>query len=216
MPGGRRPTLLRPVLCLVTDRTLASGPDALTVAVGNAVSGGVNMVQLREKDLDSVALLDLARKLRIVTRGRALLIINGNPQVAVASQAMTVAEARRIVGPGTLIGRSVHSAEGAVQAQRNGADFLILGTVFESRSHPGGQILGVLGLRHVARAVQVPVIAIGGIGNTNARGVMAAGAAGVAVVSAILGSGDSARAARDLHSAISQDSRPDQSTARDK
>ncbi len=224
MPGDRRPTLPRPVLCLVTDRTLVSGTDALALAVDRAVSGGVNMVQLREKDLDAAALLDLAKRLREVTLGRALLIVNGNPQVAIASQAdgvqlaegaMTVAEARGVTGRRALVGRSVHSLEGAARAQRDGAGFLILGAIFRSHTHPGGQLLGVRGLRQVAQAVQVPVVAIGGIGPANARGVMAAGAAGVAVISAILGSSDPATAAKDLLSALMQPRGPDQTRARE-
>ena len=206
-----RPELPSRVLCLVTDRSLTGGPDGLAEAVALAVAGGMNMVQLREKDLSPDRLVALARALRGVASGGALLIVNGDPSAALASdadgvqlaeQGMSVADARRVLGSRPLIGRSVHGLEGALQAGRDGVDFLVLGAVFPSRSHPVGPAIGPRGVTVVAEAVELPVIGIGGIDKKNAAQVVRAGARGVAVISAILAAQDPTVAARELASAI--------------
>ena len=205
------PALPARILCLVTDRTMAGGDARLAAAVRAAVAGGVNMVQLREKDLSHGELLRMARDLRKAIGDRALLIVNGDPLAAAESradgvqlgeQAASVKEARETVGRDLLIGRSVHSAGGAAQAERDGANFLVLGAVFPSRSHPAGQTLGAAGVRQAAASVRVPVIGIGGITVANAASVIVSGARGVAVISAILGASDPEKAARSLSAAI--------------
>ena len=205
------PALPARILCLVTDRTMAGGDSRLAGAVWAAVTGGVNMVQLREKDLSHGELLRMAGDLRKAIGDRALLIVNGDPLAAAESgadgvqlgeEAASVKEARKIVGRDLLIGRSVHSAAGAAQAERDGADFLVLGAVFPSRSHPAGQTLGAAGVRQAAAGVRVPVIGIGGITAANAASVIASGARGVAVISAILGVSDPEKAARSLSAAL--------------
>ena len=204
------PDIPIPCLALVTDRALCE-PDSLAGQVRRALTGGVDLVQLREKELPGGELLTLARELRDLTRGKALLLVNDRVDVALACGADGVqlgedglppAEARRLLGPGLLIGRSVHSVEGAVQAQADGADFLVLGTVFPSPSHPTGRATGpdlVAGVRH---AVGLPILGIGGITARNIAGVMAAGAQGAAVISAIIGTPDPARAASELREAM--------------
>jgi thiamine biosynthesis protein ThiS len=102
-----------------------------------------------------------------------------------------------------LVGRSVHSAIAAMRAEVEGVDYLIGGTVFETRSHPGKQPEGLRVLTQVASAVKVPVLGIGGITTENAPSVMKAGAAGVAVTSAILAAADTEGAAAALAAAIS-------------
>jgi thiamine-phosphate diphosphorylase len=103
---------------------------------------------------------------------------------------------------GALISRSVHSLEAAVQAERDGADMLILGTVFPSPSHPGGPTIGLDGVRAVCDAVSIPVIGIGGITAQNAGDVIRAGASGIAVISAIFDADDPREAAAELRAAI--------------
>ncbi|HEY8491726.1 MAG TPA: thiamine phosphate synthase [Dehalococcoidia bacterium] len=203
------PGLPRPCLALVTDRTLA--PD-LPAAVERAVRGGVDLVQLRERDLPAGDLLRLARELRAITRGRALLVVNDRLDVALAAGAdgvhlpeagLPVPAARRLAPDGFLVGRSVHDAEGAARAAREGADYLVVGTVFPSRSHPGGGAAGpgLLG-RVRAAAGPLPLLGIGGIDAGNAAAVLAAGADGVAVVSAVLAAADPEAAARALRAAL--------------
>ena len=152
------------------------------------------MVQLREKDMPPFELLRLARRLRRVTEGRALLIVNDRVDVALLAgadgvqlgeAALDVADVRHLVGAEMLVGRSVHSEVGAVDAECQGADYLVLGTVFETASHPDGRIGGLDLVREVTTSVGIPVLGIGGITKANAPGVMEAGASGVAVITAI-------------------------------
>ena len=99
--------------------------------------------------------------------------------------ALDAASVRGLVGPDMLIGRSVHSAQGAVEAESSGADFLILGTIFETTSHPGADVGGLDLVRSVTLRVGIPVIGIGGISESNIGGLVQAGAAGAAVITAI-------------------------------
>ena len=182
-----------PCLCMVTDRTRTASGD-LVATVSAAVDAGVGMVQLREKDMPAGDLLELARKLRAVTEGKSLLIVNDRVDVALLSnadgvqlgeEAMDVADARKLVGPDRLVGSSVHSVDGAVAAESSGADFLVLGTIFKTASHPGVQTGGLALVEAVTRGVRIPVLGIGGITPDNVRGVMESGAAGSAVIAAI-------------------------------
>ena len=188
-----KPKLPLPCLCLVTDRGRTASGDIVNTARA-AVDGGVGMVQLREKDCPAGELLSLARELRRVTDGRALLMVNDRVDIALLSGAdgvqlgedgLDVASARRLVGSGMLIGRSVHSVKGAVEAESSGADFLVLGTIFETASHPGADTGGLDLVRDVTGRVRIPVIGIGGISGSNVAGLLESGASGAAVISAI-------------------------------
>lgn len=198
-------TLPYPFLCLVTDRTLCD--DFLEERVAAAVSGGVDAVQLREKDMPAGELLELARRLRDVTRDKALLLINDRLDVALAAGAdglhlpeasLSVRDARSVTPNGLLVGKSVHGLPAASQAAAEGADYLILGTLFPTASKPGAETGGLAFLSEIAGQVDAPVIAIGGIDSSNVASVMEAGAHGAAVVSAILESPDPESAAREL------------------
>ena len=176
-----------------------------------AIEGGVNLVQLREKDLPGGELLRLAEKLRAITQSKALFFVNERLDVALAcdadgvhlgEEALPVKAARKLVGDRLLIGRSVHTVAGARKAEEDGADFIQLGTIFESRSHPGVAPAGVSLLKEVRAAVSLPVIAIGGIKTFNVGEVMDAGASGVAVISAILAAPDPRSAAQELYQAM--------------
>lgn len=201
----------RPWLMLVTDRSLTPAAE-LPAAVEAAVAGGVDAVQLREKGLPAGELYRLGLQLRAVTaRQGALLLVNDRLDVALAvgadgvhlgETALPVAAARAVAGGRLLIGRSVHGVEAALAAARAGADYLVVGTVFPSRSHPGGPVGGLELVRAVAAAVRVPVLGIGGITVANAAAVVQAGAAGVAVISAVLGAPDPAAAAAELRRAL--------------
>ena len=187
------PRIDLPCLCLVTDRDrTASGDIVATVRAG--LSGGGGMVQLREKDLPARQLLALAQRLRSATAGKALLIVNDRVDIAMLADAdgvqlgeegLDVRSARKLTGPDTLIGRSVHSVDGAVEAQAEGADFLVLGTIFETASHPGARTGGLGLVRDVTGKVGIPVLGIGGITADNVGGLIGSGAAGAAVITAI-------------------------------
>ena len=199
-----------PLLCLVTDRTLC-GADALEATVDAAVSGGVDAVQLREKDLPAGELLKLALSLRRITRDRASLIINDRLDVALASQAdglhlpeasISVADARAVAPPNLIVSKAVHDAPGASAADAEGTDMLVLGTVFDTASKPGAASGGLTLVREAARGVRAPVLAIGGISAANAAAVIEAGASGVAIISSIMSAADPEAAARELKQAM--------------
>ena len=185
-------------ICLVTDRRRLSADaplDAsrrcLVAQARHAAAAGIDLLQVRERDLDAKDLAALVVDLLEVTRGTATrVIVNDRLDVAIACGAggvhlrgdsITVEAARRLSPPGFLIGRSVHAVEDAAQAA--GADYLIAGTVFASPSKSAGQVLlGVDGLRAVTKAAGAPVLAIGGITAGRVDEVAAAGAAGIAAI----------------------------------
>jgi thiamine-phosphate pyrophosphorylase len=199
-----------PCLTLITDRRLCQRLS-LEEAVARAVAGGVNVVQLREKDLAAAQFVPLADRLRAITQDKALLIVNGRLDVALLCAAdgvhlpergPSVAATRRLAGDGFIIGRSVHGAEEAVKAQEEGADYVQVGAIFPSRSHPGQSPAGSALVESVAARVTIPIVAVGGITAENVGEVMQAGARGAAVISAILDSPLPAAAARRLAEAM--------------
>lgn len=195
-----------PALVLVTDASRLRGRD-LAWVVGEAVAGGVNAVQLRERALAHDALVALGRRVRDITAGRALLFVNADVAAAIEIGADGVhfpeSQADDATPTATLlVSRAVHSIDAAVAAQRAGAELIQLGTVFETASHPGVPAIGAHGVREVCERVGAPVIAIGGVTATNAASVMRAGAAGVAVIGAILDAQDPRTAAIELAAAI--------------
>ena len=204
-------TLVPPILCLVTDRTACAGRP-LDSVVATAVAAGVRLIQLREKDLSARELLRIGETLlEPVREGGGLLVVNDRLDVALAlgtdgvhlgSNSLPVKAARRVVGDGMLIGVSVHSTEEAVRAEREGADYLVLGTIFETRSHPGTPPAGLGVVSEVTAAVKLPVVAIGGINATNASSVIGAGASGAAVITAIQSAQDVEAATRTLLAAM--------------
>ncbi|MCX6024086.1 MAG: thiamine phosphate synthase [Chloroflexi bacterium] len=194
---------------LVTDRRRTGGPLEGAVAAG--VAGGVNLVQLREYGMFAGDLLAAAHTLKGVTEGRALLLVNDRVDVAVAALAdgahlpeagLPIAAARAVAGPDRLVGRSVHSVAAARQAAAAGADYLVVGTIYASGSHPDDPPAGPGLLRAIADVVNLPLIAIGGITPANIAEVIAAGASGVAVISAILDAPDPRTAAAELRAAL--------------
>lgn len=196
-----------PVIMLVTDRKLAGGERSLVAAVADAVSSGVNLVQMREKDLSADQQIELGERLNRVVGAGALFFVNGPIEVAQAVGAdglqlsegsIDVPAARARMTGGILIGRSVHDMNGARTAVSQGADLLVVGTVYESRSHRGIAPAGVDLIDHLSRPNAVPVVGIGGITSTNAKAVIEAGGSGVAVISSILSAGSPGDAAADL------------------
>jgi len=210
--SGARPGLPRPALMLVTDSARRpDGGERIGHIVREAVCGGVNIVQLREKHLSGAQLIDLGRAVRDAIDGRALFFVNGDVEAAIALSAdgvhlpedgAAIADVRARVGERVLISRAVHSIDAARRAEREGVDLLQLGTIFETASKPGVQPLGIEGVRAVCAAVRLPVIAIGGISAANAADVLAAGAAGVAAIGAIFDAEEPRAAAAALAASI--------------
>lgn len=193
----------RPLLCLVTDRRrLAASvgrPEAdaiplLLSQLEGAVRGGVDLVQIRERDLEAGALARLVHgALRVAAGSPTGIVVNDRVDVAIAAGAhgvhlreasVTTALVRR-VWPALTIGRSVHSTESLARA--DGADYLIAGTVFASDSKAGSDSLGVEGLARIVRlAGTTPVLAIGGVTIAHLPLVVRSGARGIAAIGAFI------------------------------
>ena len=173
------------IRCYVTDR---SQGDVLAHAA-RAVVSGVDMIQVREKDLVAVDLLDLVCRVRDIAAGRpgskTKVLVNGRLDIALIAgidgvhlpgDGLPAAQVRPHV---RVLGVSCHSMEEAVQAERDGVDYIIFGPVFETS---GKRAVGIDALRRVVEAVKVPVLAIGGINAGNMLAVLEAGAAGIAAI----------------------------------
>jgi len=194
-----------PKLVLVTDRTATRERDLVAV-VETSLAAGLPAVQLREKDLPGRPLLALAEQLRAATAETgALLFVNDRIDVAIAAGAdgvqlgtasVPVEVARGLLAAGTLVGVSTHAPGEAVA----GADFALFGPVWETPSKAGAQ--GASRLRDAVRAAAIPVLAIGGVTAERVAAARAAGAAGVAVIRAILAAPDPGAATRTLLAAL--------------
>ncbi len=181
-------------LYLITDRAAAPRPPADVVE--ECLAAGLRAVQLREKDLEARELLALADTLREATqRHGARLIVNDRADVALAASAdgvqrthasLPVTALREITPPGFLVGASVHSEAEAREAAAEGADFIVFGPIYDTASKRRyGPPQGLAALQAVTRAVDRPVLAVGGLTPERVTEVLAAGAAGVAVIGAI-------------------------------
>ena len=197
-----------PWVYLVTDhRVCEGGYLGLERAVAAAIEGGINLVQLREQELPARELYELGKRLRRLTREAAVrLVVNGRADVALAIEAdgvhlgesgLPVPVARKLLGE-RLVGRSVHGVPEAIEAAKLGADYLIVGTIFPSETHPHQTAAGPHLIKKVRERVKLPLIAIGGITVDNAAQAIADGASGVAVIRAVLADSSPKQAARRL------------------
>ena len=201
-------------LVLVTDRQQARGRDLAAVAAA-CVTAGLPAIQVREKDLGGRDLAELCRRIRAaLPPARCLLVVNDRVDVALAvgaggvqrtSVSLTVRDIKGIAKGDLLVGASVHSLEESVEAEKAGADWLTFGPVYDTPSkRPYGPPQGPTALERVTRAVRIPVVAIGGMTPERVEEVMAAGAYGVAAISAILGAEDPAAAVRRFLDALAR------------
>jgi len=195
-------------LYLITDRSRAGG-RALAEVVREALEGGVKAVQLRDKNLPAAALYRLAAELRRLTSDfDARFIINDRLDIALAVGAdgvhigvnsLPVAVARRLLGEGNIIGYSAHGIDEALRAQADGADFVTFGPLYPTPSKAAyGEPCGVKKLADAVSALDIPVIALGGISSANITEALSANVQGIAVISAILAAADPRGAAASL------------------
>ncbi len=204
---GPRARLASARLCVIVTEALCRGRDVAEVARA-AVVGGAEMIQLREKEMDSAPFLAAAKRLRDVTAELgALFIVNDRADVAAAADAdgihvgqtdLPVAQARRLLGGGSIVGVSTHSIDEARRAVAEGADYIGAGAVFATRTRPTQRLAGLDYVRACAAEVRIPFFAIGGITADNLRSVIGAGASRVAVCSAVIGADDVEAAARTI------------------
>jgi thiamine-phosphate pyrophosphorylase len=185
---------MRPVVCMIT-APIASAPaaDALVERIASAAHAGAHLIQIRQPALDALVVTRLVeRALRAAAGTAARILVNDRVDVALAAGAhgvhlrgdsMPTARVRAMVPPGFVIGRSVHSPEEALAAEREGGlDYLLFGTVFASESKPAVAPAGVEQLAAACAAVALPVLAIGGITESVLATVARAGAAGFAAI----------------------------------
>jgi len=200
---------------LVTQASLSKGRST-TEIVAAAIDGGVDAVQLREKDTDIETRYELGRELRELTTEAGIdLIVNDRVDLAHAIGAdgvhlgqsdLPVSAAREILGPEATIGASVSTVSEARLAAITGADYLGVGAVYGTDSKPDAEsaddALGLDRLADIAAAVKLPVVAIGGVTPDNAAAAIEAGASSVAVISAVTGADDPAAAVSELRAAV--------------
>ncbi len=199
-------------LYVVSDSHLA-GSRGLLAVCEQALSAGATMIQLRDKGASCKSLIEQGRALRaLADRFRAVCIVNDRPDVAAACGAhgvhlglddTPVAAARALLGPGAIIGASVQTSDQARAAERAGADYLAANLVFATPTKTDlDKPIGLEGIRDLRAASDLPLVAIGGIKAHNAAEVIAAGADGVAVVSAVMAAVDVQVACRELLAAV--------------
>lgn len=183
-------------LYLITDRHQTGGRPLLPL-LRDALDAGVRAVQVREKDLATRPLLDLVEQVLPLARARnGLMLVNDRVDLAIAvgadgvhlrADSLPVSVARRLLGQDRLIGVSAHSVDDVLRAESDGADFTVLGPVYETPSKRAyGEPIGLSPVEEATRRCRTPVFAIGGITAARVGEVRRAGAFGVAVISSVL------------------------------
>ena len=196
-------------LYAVTDRAWAADEDALMDQIAAAIDGGAGIVQLREKHLDHDAFLKEAERFVALCREKGVIsIINDAVDIAAAVGAdgvhvgqsdLAAGRAREVLGPDKLIGVSAHSVEEALAAQAAGADYLGVGAAFVTGTKTDAAPISRDTIRAITAAVDIPVVAIGGISRDNITELAGCGLDGVAVVSALFAQKDVKAAAKELY-----------------
>ena len=199
-------------LLVVTDRHQTNGRP-LVPLLQRVLTAAGPAIQIRERDLSAGDLVSLVREVQTVTAPhRSQLLINDRIDVALGlegvgvhlrSNSLPVRIARKLLGAERLLGVSVHTSEEAVRAESQGADYVILGPIYETPSKQAfGPPLGIHTLEKVCRLVDIPIIGIGGVTAARASEMLGAGAFGVAVIRAILGAANVESATREFLDAM--------------
>lgn len=200
-------------LYVITDEQLSKGRSHAEIA-RSAIEGGADVIQLRDKIASSRKLYEDALAIRKITQeSNVIFIVNDRLDIALAVDAdgvhvgqkdMPALVARQLIGNNKILGISAETLEQAAQAEKDGADYLGVGPIFEARStKPDAcEPMGLFLLRQVRQKCQVPIIAIGGINHNNAKEVIQAGADGIAVISAIVAADDVSAASRELKALV--------------
>lgn len=201
------------LLYAVTDRSWL-GEESLYSQVEKALKGGATFIQLREKELDEEHFLKEAKEIKeLCKKYRVPFVINDNVEIALAADAdgvhvgqsdMEAGDVRRKLGADKIIGVSAQTVEQAVLAQERGADYLGVGAVFHTGSKADADDVSHEMLKAICDAVDIPVIAIGGISTDNVRRLTGSGICGVAVISAIFAKKDIENAARELKKIVEE------------
>ena len=188
---------------MIIDRKSSGGRD-LAYLAQEAIEGGADMIQLRDKDSSASEILKVGRAIRDLTRKKKIpFIINDRVDIAVAVGAdgvhlgqddLPIEAARSMMGSGKLIGLSTHSLPQALEAEKKGADYIGVGPIFSTPTKPDYRAVGIDLIREVRDKIKIPFVVIGGIDESNIDEVLAAGARRVAVVRAVCGAKEIGRA----------------------
>ena len=188
--------------------------DTTLGIAGRALQGGISGIVVRRPGATANEVFEMTRRLRPATRREGcLLIVSDRADVALAADAdgvhlgqrsLPTAAARRVLKKGMILGRSVHNLDEAGQAETEGADYLFLGPVFETNSHPGQPALGLEPYREAVLRSKIPVLAIGGVTGENIRLIAQAGGSGAAAIGAYYGAEDAAESARAFRAAFAK------------
>lgn len=200
-------------LYLVTDRNVLCDKD-LYESIEEAIKGGVTIVQLREKDLNGKDFYDIALKVKEITSKYNIpLIINDRMDIALAVDAqgvhigpddIPIDIARKVLGPEKIIGYSASNINEALYAVENGADYLGVGAMYPTKTKNNTEDVTIDDLTNIVSKVDIPVVAIGGINEKNAKDLISSNIDGIAVVSAILGKENIYDSAKNLSSIVSK------------
>jgi len=198
-----------PLAYLITDRhqlkskATSGGFQALLDFIDLAFSSGIDLVQIRERDLSALDVYQITRTAvqsarvyggTVLVNDRADIAAAAGAGVHLTTHSIDASIIRKCFGSRMLIGESTHSLNEAKAAEQSGADFIVFGPVFETESkRVYGPPVGIKALQEAACAVQIPVLALGGINNDNLRSPIAAGAAGIAGISLFAGANDLGR-----------------------
>ena len=195
-------------LYLVTNSDKFESEDLFLDAVASALKGGVDILQLREKNMPANKIIELGKKVKLLcAEYGATFIVNDRVDIAYVLDAdgvhlgqddMDIESARKILGNNAIIGISTHAPEQAQKAVADGADYIGMGPVFITPTKPGRQSVGLEYVKWVSENIKIPAFAIGGIDLDNVQDVVNAGAKKIAVVRAIINSDNPEKAAQEF------------------
>jgi thiamine-phosphate pyrophosphorylase len=201
---------------LVTDSGLSK--KGTLSDVKEAVEAGCKIVQYREKNRSTKEMIDEASEIKRICRGRAIFLVNDRIDVALAVDAdgvhigqddMPIETAKKLLSPDKIIGLTVHNVDEAIEAEKSGADYVGLGSIFDtSTKKDAGKGIGPARIREVKNMIKIPVVAIGGINKENCRTVIENGADSLVAISAIVCSGDVKKETREFINIIREIKNP--------
>ncbi|OPJ55183.1 thiamine-phosphate synthase [Alkalithermobacter paradoxus] len=200
-------------LYLVTDREILKGRDLFN-SIEQAILGGVTVVQIREKNASSLEFYNIAKKAKLITdKYNIPLIINDRVDIAIAVDASGVhlgqndlpaKVARNLIGKNKILGISTYNLELALKARDDTADYIGVGALFSTNTKKNTNKVSIDTLSKIKSCINIPVIAIGGINETNIGSIVKTNVDGVAVVSSILGKEDIKAASQNIYSSITR------------
>lgn len=204
---SRKNSLLKEIdFYLVTDSGLSR--KGTLSDVKESVEAGCKIIQYREKNKSTKEMIDEAAEIKRICSGRAIFLVNDRVDVALAVDAdgvhigqddMPIETARKILGADKIIGLTVHNVDEAIEAENNGADYVGLGSIFDtSTKKDAGKGIGPASIREVKNAIKVPVVAIGGVNKENCRSVVENGADSLVAISAVVCGDDVKRETREF------------------